>query len=119
MPRASSGALVDSVNVATVWFSFCRAEALRDTAGERLAAVQTQRDHAFPAIVTLRSPLNRPAGLPPSVVPIPMPAWISVCRPDRLLSLGRAIAVLEGSPAGGGGRACGARKYDSGCRVGS
>ena len=49
MPRASSGALVDSVNVATVWFSFCRAEALRDTAGERLAAVQTQRDHAFPA----------------------------------------------------------------------
>jgi hypothetical protein len=48
MPRASSGALVDSVNVATVWFSFCRAEALRDTAGERLAAVWTQRDHAFP-----------------------------------------------------------------------
>jgi hypothetical protein len=35
--------------VATVWFSFCRAEALRDTAGERLAAVQTQRNHAFPA----------------------------------------------------------------------
>jgi hypothetical protein len=28
MPRASSGALVDSVNVATVWFSLCRAEAL-------------------------------------------------------------------------------------------
>jgi hypothetical protein len=49
MPRASSGALVGSVNVATVWFSFCHAEALRDTAGERLAAVQTQKDHAFPA----------------------------------------------------------------------
>jgi hypothetical protein len=49
MPWASSGALVDSVNVATAWFSFCRAEALRDTAEERLAAVQTQRDHAFPA----------------------------------------------------------------------
>jgi hypothetical protein len=28
MPRASSGTLADSVNVATVWFSFCRAEAL-------------------------------------------------------------------------------------------
>jgi hypothetical protein len=28
---------------------FCRAQALRDTAGERLAVVQTQWDHAFPA----------------------------------------------------------------------
>jgi hypothetical protein len=49
MPRASSGTLADSVNIATAWFSFCRAEALRDTVGKRLAAVQTQRDHAFPA----------------------------------------------------------------------
>jgi len=42
MPGASSGALVDSVNVAT-----CRGP--RDTAGERSAAIQTQRNHAFPA----------------------------------------------------------------------
>ena len=33
MPRASSGALVDSVEVATAWLPFGRAEALRDTAG--------------------------------------------------------------------------------------
>jgi hypothetical protein len=48
MPRASSGTLVDSVNIATAWFPFCRAEAFRDTAGEQLAAVQTQKGPRVP-----------------------------------------------------------------------
>ena len=78
MPRASSGALVDSVNVATVWFSFCRAEALRDTAGERLAAVQTQRDYAFPADFpeTLHDALYVPVGCQNCAVPL-------ICSDDQ------------------------------------